>query len=514
MLVFPERVLHGDLPNKDFLHLYGPGSLWVLAGWLKVCGVTLTARAHLRARPASSASSSASTGLARYWGRTAALPLRAALDGVHPPAARTHRARVGRWRRARAARAGSPCSTGADDSRPTSAPRSGSRSSADSCGARRSCSGSTSSSRSASVGWPRRGDSRGAFRKRLAARPRASGCSPYVIQLATAGPYRTFKGMVLDPVIYLRGGRRLPIPPPWDHLDAFLQRSGATVPPKWPIPSLTTPQQLFVWFFLLLLSVLTLVARRPAGRCAATRRGSRRACCSPSGCSRSGSCPQAVQRVDSAHFGWVSCVAGAFLPIAFIEIFRVRKPDVDRVAAEPDRGRRSSRSAWWCCSPTSPSWSYADYTLQTFGKHRVACKIERNGRDLLLRPRRRAGRGHADARRGPEDREAGREAVRRHRRICARRRTPTRGSTTCCPSTRRARTTSRWTRASRTRRTAGSRRTSRTPTSRSCSSVWNDFSEPNDSLKVGSDAANKVLAPRLLPRAQLRRPVPALPPVR
>ena len=41
MLVFPERVLHGDFPNRDFLHLYGPGSLWVLAGWMKVLGVTL-----------------------------------------------------------------------------------------------------------------------------------------------------------------------------------------------------------------------------------------------------------------------------------------------------------------------------------------------------------------------------------------------------------------------------------------------------------------------------------------
>ena len=41
MLVFPERVLHGDFPNRDFLHLYGPGSLWALAGWMKVLGVTL-----------------------------------------------------------------------------------------------------------------------------------------------------------------------------------------------------------------------------------------------------------------------------------------------------------------------------------------------------------------------------------------------------------------------------------------------------------------------------------------
>src|SRR5258708_11706055 len=41
MLVFPERVLHGAIPNRDFLHLYGPGSVWALAGAFKVFGVSL-----------------------------------------------------------------------------------------------------------------------------------------------------------------------------------------------------------------------------------------------------------------------------------------------------------------------------------------------------------------------------------------------------------------------------------------------------------------------------------------
>src|SRR5262245_7677263 len=41
MLVFPELVLKGQIPNRDFLHLYGPGSLWALAGVYKVFGVSL-----------------------------------------------------------------------------------------------------------------------------------------------------------------------------------------------------------------------------------------------------------------------------------------------------------------------------------------------------------------------------------------------------------------------------------------------------------------------------------------
>ena len=43
MLVFPERLLAGDMPHKDFLHLYGPGSLWALAAWYKLVGVSITA---------------------------------------------------------------------------------------------------------------------------------------------------------------------------------------------------------------------------------------------------------------------------------------------------------------------------------------------------------------------------------------------------------------------------------------------------------------------------------------
>ncbi|MCU1497819.1 MAG: hypothetical protein JWM47_1772, partial [Acidimicrobiales bacterium] len=43
MLVFPEQVLNGRVPHRDFLHLYGPGSLWALAAWYKVVGVSLTA---------------------------------------------------------------------------------------------------------------------------------------------------------------------------------------------------------------------------------------------------------------------------------------------------------------------------------------------------------------------------------------------------------------------------------------------------------------------------------------
>ena len=76
MLVFPERVLQGDIPNKDFLHLYGPGSLWALAGVFKVFGVSL-----LTERFFGLAQQMAVVfgiyALARPWGRRLAVGLRA-----------------------------------------------------------------------------------------------------------------------------------------------------------------------------------------------------------------------------------------------------------------------------------------------------------------------------------------------------------------------------------------------------------------------------------------------------
>jgi hypothetical protein len=72
MLVFPERVLAGDIPNVDFLHLYGPGSLWVLAGVYKVFGTQLVVE-RLFALLQQIGVVLGMYGLARYWGRTLAL---------------------------------------------------------------------------------------------------------------------------------------------------------------------------------------------------------------------------------------------------------------------------------------------------------------------------------------------------------------------------------------------------------------------------------------------------------
>ncbi len=90
--------------------------------------------------------------------------------------------------------------------------------------------------------------------------------------------------------------------------------------------------------------------------------------------------PQALQRVDSAHFGWVSCVPVALSP--------ARVPRAARAARGPVRSpRRASLLSVGAVGlvviltvPFFTAWPFADFTAQTFGKHRVARRIERNGR--------------------------------------------------------------------------------------------------------------------------------------
>ena len=322
MLVFPERVLHGDFPNKDFLHLYGPGSLWVLAGWMKVFGVTLTSE------------------------RLFALLQQIGVVGRRLLA------------RACAGAAGSRCAARScrcsSSSRPSDSPRlawvggvalgllglgltlAGRRRLADRPRPRRALAffgGLVGAGAllfrldlvvAVALGALAATAGLGAAFKRRYALGLGIGLLAYVVQLATAGPYNTFKGMVLDPVVYLRGGRRLPIPPSWDHLDGFLQRSGAIQPPPVAAPPLLVVAAAVHLVLLHDRGGRRRPRRRWHRRASGRRAGSRRTCSSRRGCSASGMISQGIQRVDSAHFAWVSCVSVALLPVAVFEALRRR----------------------------------------------------------------------------------------------------------------------------------------------------------------------------------------------
>lgn len=374
MLVFPERVLHGDFPNRDFLHLYGPGSLWALAGWMKVLGVNLAAE-RLFGLLQQIGVVVGIYWLARAWGRRLALACALlALLFIVPPLGLTALAWIGGvalgliglnltlvGRRAapadprRAGRFlfwGGLVGAGALLFRLDLVVAVG-------LGAL----GAT-----AGLGW--------ALKRKFAA-GLGLGLLAYIVQLATAGPYNTFKGMVLDPVVYLRGGRRLPIPPSWDYLDGFLQRSGAIQPPKWPLPHLETSQQLFVWFFVMIAVVVAVpvigrfAVRRDPGRFPAR-------VLLAAGLFGLGMLPQGIQRVDSAHFSWVSCVSLALLPVAVVELLRLRRAAMPRWT--PALTIVAIPMAIVLLFPHFTGWSYADFVAQTFGRHRLAFPIERNGR--------------------------------------------------------------------------------------------------------------------------------------
>ena len=373
MLVFPERLLDGDLPNRDFLHLYGPGSLWVLAGVFKVFGTSLTAE-RLVALLQQVGVVLGVYALARHWGRTVALPCALiSLVVIVPPIGLTALGWVG--------------------------------------GVALGLLGLA-----LALEGRRRADDRRArlctlfggvllgfallyrldlvlavglavlmmMRNLDAARVRrllggvAIGVSPYVIHLATAGVGTTVSGMILDPVVYLRGGRRLPIPPPWDHLDGFLQRAGDTRQISWPIPSFTTAQQLTIWFFFLVGSVLFLLLvarwRLREDRASFTAR-----VLATVAVFSVGLLPQAIQRVDSAHFAWVSCVPVAFLPIAVTEVLRARAPRL-RLRVRNVIAGGTVLVFLFVVLPSFTIRTYTDFSFQSIGIHRIAYKIEHKGR--------------------------------------------------------------------------------------------------------------------------------------
>lgn len=316
MLVFPERVLRGDLPNRDFLHLYGPGSLWALAAWYKIAGTTLAAERtygllqHLGIIFGLFA-------LALPWGRRVATVC--GLLGVVlviTPIGLTALA----WNGA-VALGVIGCALAL-------------------AGARRLHEGSPGARP-----WLLAGGV--AFGVTLLLRPDLVvavglvaialawrrwrwdllaplaigflvGVAPVLVHLATAGIGPSVRGMFLQPVFELRGGRHLPIPPSWDRLDGALAAVAQLRVPGWPLPMLASSQQVTLWFLALPLAAFAILGTGVA----AVRRAPddpRSRILVVVGALGVGLLPQALQRPDTTHLAWVSCVSMVFLPVAFVQ---------------------------------------------------------------------------------------------------------------------------------------------------------------------------------------------------
>lgn len=315
MLVFPERLLEGDIPNRDYLHLYGPGSIWTIAGFFKVFGVSLWTERVVGLLQLVGLIS-AMTYIGARWGRYIA-----ALSGaitaliIIPPIGVTALAWVGGiafalWSVGVATRALDP-------------------------GRRRErgllvagllagaallfrpdlviCLGL---SLGALFVWAL--DGRG---RRKLATGAVIGVSPYLVHLVLAGPGNAIRGMVLEPVFELRAGRRLPFPPPHDDYTSFLNRAFAFRRFPWPLPAPEQPMQIFLFFCTLFAATALLVVIAVWAKRAGSEHGWRMIALSLFAL---GLLPQAVQRADTAHLSWVSCIAFGLLPMFLAEVARLR----------------------------------------------------------------------------------------------------------------------------------------------------------------------------------------------
>ena len=377
MLAFPEFVLRGLRPNRDFLHLYGPGSLWALAGTYKVFGVSLATERWFGVLQQVGMIAGVA-GLARYWGRTMTLTAGlVAIAFVIPPIGLTALA----WNGAVAfLTLGLLCGL---EGRRRIDRNDAALKFALFAGLLLGLAltfrpdliiAATLGGVAASWGMGKK------FTKRMLAGA-AIGLSPYILHLYLSGPMNVIRGMILDPVFKLRGGRRLPIPPSWSHFDSVLQRVGAEQLPRWPAP-LSSPAQLALWFWVLIFAVFFILAvsiwsiRREPDRFNA------RALLAI-GATSLGMLPQAIQRADSAHLSWVSCVPLVFFPIAVCELSHLLHPKLGNRRVRTlgvTLGVASAVLLIFVVTPHFTARIYADYTAQSFGYRRTAVPITHNGR--------------------------------------------------------------------------------------------------------------------------------------
>lgn len=324
MLVFPKRMLAGDVPNVDFLHLYGPGSLQVLMGWYRVFGYTLESQRgfgllqHLGIIVGIYA-------LTRVWGHAVATISAVTVTLlVLTPIGLSALAWEGAvalaiWSVVFALRA--MHTSGRDRTLALLA-----------TGALAGFALSFRPDLVLALGithafvWWRTSRTGGARPIGLWFVGAVVGLTPMWIHLAVAGLSRSFRGMVTEPVRDLRPGRELPRPPSFGKVDGALQAvvEGPADAPWWRVPHLAANHQLWLWFWVVIATAIGVVAVAVLLR----RRGdsAQRLALLCGGLLGLGLLPQAMQRPDSTHLAWGSCVSFALVPALLVELAAVVRP--------------------------------------------------------------------------------------------------------------------------------------------------------------------------------------------
>lgn len=324
MLVFPKRMLAGDVPNVDFLHLYGPGSLHTLMGWYSVFGYTLESQRtfgllqHLGIIFAVYA-------LTRAWGhRVGTISAVTVTLLVLTPIGLSALAWEGAvalalWSVVFLVRA--VHTSGRDRTLALAA-----------AGALAGYALSFRPDLVLAIGIATvvglvmiRGTGNNKWPAMLIGV--IVGLTPMWMHLVVAGIGPSWRGMVMEPVRDLRPGRELPRPPSLGKVDGALQAvsEGPADAPWWKFPALSANHQLFLWFFVVIIVaigtfVAALVLIRRGGRTP------RRAALLMGAALGLGMLPQALQRPDSTHLAWGSCVSFALLPALVVELLAVVRP--------------------------------------------------------------------------------------------------------------------------------------------------------------------------------------------
>jgi hypothetical protein len=373
MLAFPEQILQGRLPHRDFLHLYGPGSLWVLAAvyWLfepslvverlvglaQHAGVAFGLYALVRpfGRPLATGSAVVSVLLligpgglsAMAWNGALALGLCALALGT--AAARRPDGRVGNRMLVGAGVLGGAALLYRPDMIVAVA-----------------------------LGL-------GAVALSLSPRRRlplgaglAATLALYIPHVLMSGVGNSVQGMFIEPVLELRGGRTLPVPPSWGEIDGFLQRAGALRRTGWPFPMPELSQQIHLWFWLVPISIIvTLLA---AWRLRQREPGSDRArALWPGALFGAALIPQALQRPDTTHLAWVTGVTFALMIPSVASLIEFRWPS-SRPSVRVLAAHGLVAVILVGIIPFYPARTYVDLVGQSFGRNRFGEPIRNDGR--------------------------------------------------------------------------------------------------------------------------------------
>ena len=370
MLVFPKRLLAGDVPNVDFLHLYGPASLDVLAGWYRVFGYTLESQRAFGLLQHIGIISAIYV-LSRPWGRRIAVISAVTMTMlVLTPIGLSALAweggvALGLWSAVFGVRALHTTDRAQVHAQLAAGVLAG-----------------------LAIGYrPDLVLALALLHGWLLWRSRrwqpaviglAIGLVPMFVHLAIAGVGPAVRGMVLDPVFKLRPGRELPRPPSWSKVDGALQAvaEGPNDAPWWHFPALSANHQLFVWFFVVIIvSIGTVVIAIRWVRSSSQPRFTALLAASLFGL---GMLPQALQRPDSTHLAWGSCVSMAMLPCVVAEVVARGRPALAR-RAWVVAGAAMAALLFVVC----PFYTYRYYLLQTrvsLGNKPGGFEVSRDGR--------------------------------------------------------------------------------------------------------------------------------------